>query len=94
MENDQKVVASRWNGESQNPVVLQRENELADVCARFADICDSFSRQNMDMPPPVLDEIGRVSKLTVPDRIAAMTQLNRDLMQYLHALGQDSGMRQ
>lgn len=67
--------------------------ELADQCARFADICDYFSRQHMDLPPHVLDAIGSVSKLPIPERIARMEQLNQDLMEYLHAAGQDSGIR-
>ena len=70
------------------------QKELAGVCARFADVCDYFSRQNMDLPPQILDEIGRVSKLSVPDRIAAMNRLNQGLMEYLHDVGQDSRIRQ
>ena len=70
------------------------QQELADVCARFADVCDFFSRQSMDLPPNVLDDIGRVSKLPVSDHIAAMKRLNQDLMEYLHDVGQDSRVRQ
>jgi hypothetical protein len=67
--------------------------ELADVCARFADICDYSSRQRMDLPPEVLETIGRVLKLSIPERIARMDELNRELMDYLHAAGQDFGIR-
>jgi hypothetical protein len=48
----------------------------------------------MDLPPNVLDDIGRVSKLPVSDRIAAMKRLNQDLMEYLDDVGQDSRIRQ
>jgi hypothetical protein len=34
-----------------------------------------------------------VSKLSVPDRIAAMNRLNQDLMEYLHDVGEDSRIR-
>jgi hypothetical protein len=67
--------------------------DLADVCARFADICDYFSRQHMDLPPNVLEAIGRVSKLPIPERIARMDELNRELIEYLHTVDQDSGIR-
>jgi hypothetical protein len=70
------------------------QQELADVCAQFADVCDYFSRQSMDLPANILDDIGRVSKLSIPDRIAAMKRLNQDLMEYLHDVGQDSRIRQ
>ena len=77
------------------PTSLSAEQqELADVCARFADACDYFSRQSMDLPPNVLDDIGRVSRLSVPDRIAAMKRLNQDLMEYLHDVGQDTRIPQ
>ena len=70
------------------------QQELAEVCAQFADVCDYFSRQSMDLPANVLDDIGRVSKLSIPDRSAAMKRLNQDLMEYLHDVGQDSRIRQ
>lgn len=67
--------------------------ELAEVCSRFADICDYFSRQRVDLPPDVLEAIGRVSKIAIPERIARMDQLNQELMEYLHAASRDSGVR-
>jgi len=83
---------------------LQRQNratslsavqqELAEVCAQFADICDYFSRQNMDPPPNVLEDIRRVSKLSVPERIAEMKRLNQGLMEYINDVGQGSRIRQ
>jgi hypothetical protein len=82
------------NTRDREPTLLSvDQQELADVCARFADVCDYFSRQSMDLPANVLDDIGRVSKLSVPDRIAAMKRLNQDLMEYLQDVGQDSRIR-
>jgi hypothetical protein len=97
MGKDQNRDTSDRGEQNQNPPNLRPDSacqeKLADVCARFADICDYFSRQNLDMPPDVLEEIGRVSKLSISDRIAAMDQLNHDLVEYLHTVSQDSGMR-
>lgn len=67
--------------------------ELAEVCARFAAICDYFSRQHMDLPSDVLESIGRLSKLAIPERIARIDQLNQELLEYLHRGSQDSGVR-
>lgn len=67
--------------------------KLTDVCARFADICDYFSRQRIDLPPKVLEAISSVSKLPVTERIARMNQLNQELIEYVHTVSQDSGIR-
>ena len=74
--------------------VPTKEKELAEVCARFADLCQYFSQQNMDLPTQVLDEVRSVSKLTVEDRIARMKRLNQELMEYLDAAGPGPQIRQ
>lgn len=70
------------------------EEDLAEVCAQFADVCQYFSQQNMDLPPQILDEVRSVSKLAVPDRVARMKRLNQELMEYLHAAGPAPQIRQ
>jgi hypothetical protein len=61
-----------------------QEKELDEVCARFADLCQYFSQQNMDLPAQIVDEVRSVSKLAVADRVARMKLLNQELMEYLH----------
>jgi hypothetical protein len=68
--------------------------ELTEVCARFADVCQYFSQQNMDLPPQILDDVRSVSKLAVADRVARMKRLNQELMEYLHAAGTGPQIRQ
>jgi hypothetical protein len=70
------------------------EKELADEGARFADLCQYFSQQKMDIPPSVVERLGNVSKLPAPDRIRATQDINRELMEYLNDVGQDPGIRQ
>jgi len=70
------------------------EKELAEVCARFADLCQYFSQQSMDLPPQIVDEVRLVSKLEVKERIAKMKRLSQDLMEYLNDAGPDSQLRQ
>ena len=70
------------------------QKELAEESARFADLCQYFSQQKMDIPPSVVERVGGVSKLPVPDRIRAMKDINRELMEYLNDVGQDPGIRQ
>ena len=70
------------------------ENELAEVCARGADLCQYFSQQNMDLPPQIVDEVRLVSKLAVSDRIIKMKRLSESLMEYLNDAGPNSQVRQ
>jgi len=70
------------------------EKELAEACARFADLCQYFSQQSMDLPPQIVDEVRVVSKLEVKERIAKMKRLSQDLMEYLNDAGPDSQLRQ
>jgi hypothetical protein len=70
------------------------QKELAEESTRFADLCQYFSQQKMDIPPFVVERVGSISKLSAPDRIRAMKDINRELMEYLNDVGQDPGIRQ
>jgi hypothetical protein len=70
------------------------QKDLAEESARFADLCQHFSQQKMDIPPSIVERVGNVSELPVKDRIRAMKDINRELMEYLNDVGQDPGIRQ
>jgi hypothetical protein len=70
------------------------QKERAQESTRFADLCQYFSQQKMDIPPSIVQRLGNVSKLPVKDRIRAMKDINRELMEYLNDVGQDTGIRQ
>ena len=70
------------------------QKELADESTRFADLCQYFSQQRMDIPASIVERVRNVSKLPVKDRIHAMKDINRELMEYLNDVGQDPGIRQ
>ena len=70
------------------------QKELAQESTRFADLCQYFSQQRMDIPASIVERVGNVSKLPVKDRIRAMKDINRELMEYLNDVGQDPGIRQ
>ena len=48
---------------SASNLCLQAEKELAEESARFADLCQYFERQRMDVPVEILDQLGRASRL-------------------------------
>ena len=70
------------------------KKELAEESARFADLCQYFERQRMDVPMEVLDQLGRASRLAIPERIEAMKKLNQRLMEYLNNAGNGHFIRQ
>jgi hypothetical protein len=70
------------------------QKELAEESARFADLCQYFSQHKMDIPPSSVERLRNVSTLPVPDRIRAIKDINRELMEYLNDVGQDPGIRQ
>ena len=70
------------------------QKELAEESTRFADLCQYISQQRMDIPASIVERVRNVSKLPVPDRIRAMNDINRELMEYLNDVGQDPGIRQ
>ncbi len=71
-----------------------QQKELAEESTRFADLCQYFSQQRMDIPASIVERVGNVSKLPVPARIRAMKDINLELMEYLNDVGQDPGIRQ
>lgn len=75
--------SKRQKEQSHDAAAIQ-EKELAEVCARFADLCQYFSRENMDLPTHIADEIRFVSELAIADRVARMKRLNQELMEYLY----------
>jgi hypothetical protein len=70
------------------------KKELAEESARFADLCQYFERQRMDVPVEILDQLGRASRLALPERIEAMKKLNQRLMEYLNHAGNGHFIRQ
>jgi hypothetical protein len=89
MANDRKSLNESDRGDAQTT-----EKELAEVCARFADLCQYFSQQSIDVPTHIVDEVRSVSKLAVADRVARMKRLNQELMEHLHGASPGPQIRQ
>jgi hypothetical protein len=48
----------------------------------------------MDIPPEIVEQIAGLSKLATAERIRALTDINRALMEYLNDVGEDPWIRQ
>ena len=70
------------------------QKDLAEESTSFADLCQYFSQQRMDIPASIVERVRNVSKLPALDRIRVMKDINRELMEYLNDVGQDPGIRQ
>jgi hypothetical protein len=72
----------------------EKERELAQESSHFADLCSYFSRQRMDLPSQVVDELQRVARLELAERASRMRLLNEELMKHLSGLGCGQQTRQ
>lgn len=67
---------------------------LAEESTRLADLCQYLSRQQIDIPPELLEQVAGLSSLTISERIRALIEINRELMEYLTAAGKCFAMPQ
>jgi hypothetical protein len=87
-------VEGREEHEERIKRLLPEEKELAQESARLADLCQHFSAKRMDIPAHILDQLGRLSRLAIPDRIRAIKDINQALMEYINRVGEDPQLRQ
>jgi ParB-like chromosome segregation protein Spo0J len=70
------------------------QNRLAQESTRLADLCQYLSLQKIDIPPEIVEQVAGLSRLATADRVRALMDVNRALMEYLNDVGQDPGIRQ
>jgi hypothetical protein len=68
------------------------QRELAQESTRLADLCQYFSTQKIDIPPLLVERISSLRRLVIPERIRALTEINKALMEYLNDVGRDPGI--
>jgi hypothetical protein len=86
-------IDDRIERERRLDALAAEERVLAEENIRLADLCHYFAQQNMDIPPHVLEHVTGVPLLTIPDRIRALKNINRELMEYLHGVGHSPQIR-
>lgn len=69
------------------------QRELAQEFTTYADMCQYFEQHRMDMPPDIRRAVAAVGTLPMSERAAAMKQINELVMDYLHSVSDDSGLR-
>ena len=86
-------VADRFEYEQQMNDLPDGERELAIEVTRLADLFRYFSEKEMQVPPHIHRELVASRKLSVPQRIEKMREINEELMEYLHSVSEDSELR-
>jgi hypothetical protein len=79
--------------ERQMAALPPEEREIAEQLTTFADMCQYFEHQNMDVPPDILRAAAKVQALPTSERADAMQRINQQLMEHLNDVGKDNGVR-
>jgi hypothetical protein len=87
-------IADHNEYEQRRSALPPNRQELVQESIRFADLCQYFSQLKIDLPPDLLEQVGRLSRLAISERIRAVKSINRELMEYINDVGQDPGIRQ
>ena len=69
------------------------QRELTEELTRYADTCQYFEAQRMDVPPHLLRAVAELSALPASEAAATMRQINDALMEYLHSVSDDPKLR-
>jgi len=50
--------------------------QMAEKTRRLADLCQYFAERQIDAPPDIVEGVAGLSKLTVPERVRALVEVN------------------
>lgn len=71
----------------------QDERTLANGIVRYANLCRFFAEHRMEVPPHIIRAVARLQKLPIEERITQIDEINQELMEYLHNVSEDTGLR-
>jgi hypothetical protein len=70
------------------------QREFVQETARFADLWQYCAEHKIQLPGKVVVEMAGLSKLTQNEQLSVLRELNQNLMECLHDVSEDSGLRQ
>jgi hypothetical protein len=91
---DLRPIEDRNEYEERLNALPANQKELAQESTRLADLCHYFSAEKIDIPPHLVERVSSLGTLAIPERIQALKEVNRALMEYINDVGQDPGIRQ
>ncbi len=69
------------------------ERELAQELTIYANMCQFFSERNWSVPRDIRSAVLEVRKLEVSERIVKMREINQAVMEFIHNVSPDTGVR-
>jgi hypothetical protein len=86
-------IQDRAEYDRQMNALPEPERALALELTKYADLCRYFAEHDMQMPPHIVRAVAQLSSLPVPERTTQMEQINQEVMEYLHSVGEDPEFR-
>lgn len=86
-------INDRGDYEREMAALPPEQREMTEELTRYADICQYFETQGMDVPPHLLRAVAEVSALPASEGAARVRQVNQELMEYLHSVSDDPKFR-
>lgn len=69
------------------------EKVLAAGLSRYADLCRFFSEHQMEVPPHMVRGVNQLQKLPIEKRVSQIEDINEALLEYLHNVSENTGLR-
>jgi hypothetical protein len=86
-------IHDRREYEEQMAALPPDERSLAEALTANANLCQYFEEHDIDIPPVLVRALHAAASLHLPERTAAIQKINQALMEYLHNVSDDSGIR-
>lgn len=87
-------LSNREECEAQLKRLPPDQREFAEESVRFADLWQYFAEHRIQLPEDVATEVAELPKASREQQLTAIRLLNQRLMEYLHDVSEDSGIRQ
>lgn len=69
------------------------EKTVVEALTRFASLCQFLSNLQVEVPDHITRNLRAAAELSAPERVATVDKLNQELLEYIHLVSSDSGIR-
>jgi hypothetical protein len=79
--------------EEQMAVLPSDEKTVVEALTRFANLCQFLSDRRLELPDHITSGLRSAAELSATERVAIIERLNQELLEYIHRVSADSGIR-
>lgn len=69
------------------------ESRVIQALTSFASLCQFLSEREIEVPSDITRALHASGELSVDERVALIRRLNQELLEYIHLVSTDSGIR-